>query len=360
MSLFWCDHAPGADALLLAHLGLSKHPQAGSVLHALNALRAQRISEGRALLLSLCEDVSLLQALDRIGQFLYKILTSLPLDQVIALSQEMMARVIQRHPADSDGGHMVLEFLIYFGLFDQASQFLDHLPSHMHIEHRAMLRRARSRQEHFVPRHHFSFCILTWNRADLLDRCLADIKAKAFSEDYEIIVGVNASTDHTAEILARHGITQVHWNARNDSIDYYREIMDSARGEILVEIDDNVVEFPPGFDQVLATHLAAFPGYGFVGIEPTRLSLASGATESMHLAVAGYSEERMGDLALWRGPVWGCCAALRNEDYRRINGLYGARLSKAVGEEPQFIRKLLVHGRQSGLIRGLPLVKAFA
>jgi len=359
LSHYWNTRPPETDALALSHFGLTGQSGSDGFLRALDMLRARRPDAVRQLLLTLCEDEHLLRPLDRIAQYLYKVLTGLPLSRSIGICLDMVDRVIRRHPLHPHGGHMVLEFLIYFGLLDQAEQFLAHLPAQQHLEHRAMLRRARSRLAHFVPRHRFSFCILTWNRADLLDRCLADLKAKAASDDYEIIVGVNASTDHTAEVLTRHGISQVHWNARNDSIDYYREIMDAAKGEILVEIDDNVVEFPPGFDHMLAGHLEAFPHYGYIGLEPTRLSLASGSTQSMHLDGAGYVEERSGDLRLWRGPVWGCCAALRNRDYRRINGLYGARLSKTVGEEPQFIRKLYLHGMQSGLIRGPRLIKAF-
>lgn len=357
LSDYWNGQSQELDALALAHFGLSRHPSPDGFLQALRALRARRPDDARRQLLALCEDGSLLQALDRIAQYLYKVMTGLPLSQSIGTCQDMVGRVIQRHPGHPDGSHMVLEFLIYFGLLDQAAQFLEYLPADRHLPHRAMLRRARSRLEHFTPRQRFSFCILTWNRADLLDRCLTDLKAKAASDDYEIIVGVNASTDSTAEVLERHGVGQVHWNTRNDSIDYYREIMDAAWGDILVEIDDNVVEFPQGFDQMLASHLELFPKYGYIGIEPTRLSMATSELYSMHLG--GYVEERSHDLSLWQGPVWGCCAAMRNLDYRRINGLYGARLSKQVGEEPQFIRKLFLHGRQSGLIRGPRLIKAF-
>lgn len=357
LSLYWNGQNQELDGHALAHFGLSRHPSPDGFLQGLKAIRTRSMDDARHLFVSLCEDVSLLPALDRIAQYLYKVMTGLPLRASIGICQEMVGHVIRRHPGQPDGGHMVLEFLIYFGLLDQAEQFLAYLPADRHLEHRAMLRRARSRLEHFAPRHRFSFCILTWNRADLLDRCLTDLKAKAASDDYEIIVGVNASTDHTAAVLERHGVGQVHWNTCNDSIDYYREIMDAARGEILVEIDDNVVEFPQGFDRMLAHHLASFPKYAYIGIEPTRLSMATGELYSMHLG--GYVEETAGDLSLWQGPVWGCCAALRNLDYRRINGLYGARLSKLVGEEPQFIRKLYLHGKQSGLIRGPRLVKAF-
>ncbi len=358
LSDYWNAEPNTLDAKALAHFGVSGHPHALAWLQALHALRSQRFDEACLELKGLCSVESLLEPLDRLVQYLYKVFTAMPLSQSVGLGQDMVGQVIQHFPGNLAGSHMALEFMLYFGMFDQAGQYLGFLPTDQHIEYRALLRRAHTRLESFKPRHRFSFCILTWNRADLLDRCLTALKAKAGSEDYEIIVGVNASTDHTAEVLKRHGITQVHWNFRNESIDYYREIMDAAKGEILVEIDDNVVAFPEHFDLILEDHLKAFPDFGYIGIEPTRLSMASGTTHSMHLD-AGYAEVKSGDLTLWKGPVWGCCAALRNADYRRINGLYGARLSKMVGEEPQFIRKLFLQGKQSGLICGLELVKAF-
>lgn len=343
--------------VLLDRLGVAKHPLGPSVLFALDAVRQDDFESASTIFRHLATDAQLLPALDRILQYLYKVTTAFTYGKLLEACSQAVVEVIGRHLATDAGQRLVLEFFLYFGKFKEAEQVLAALPATAVPDYRAELQRARLRLELFTPRKRFSFCLLTWNRADLLDRCLTDLKAKAASQDYEIVVGVNASTDHTAQVLAKHGIQNVLWNTRNDSIDYYRAVFDAAAGEYIVEIDDNVVEFPIGFDRLLEDHLQAFPDFGYIGIQPTRLSLSTGQEESM--VIADYGEAHAGDLTLHLGPVWGCCAILRNRDYRRINGFYGIRMSKEIGEEPQLMRKLLMHGKKSGQIIGPRLMKAF-
>ncbi len=359
--LLACAMAVGAQSYpaLAAHFGVLGNPHEADFLTLLESLHSTNGDEVGRILHALARHEELLPCVDRVAQFLYKVQTRLPLQQVISMGQHLVSGVLRGHPGNLDAEHLALEFMLYFGLLDSTVQLLDMLPADRHMAHRGLLRRALTRRDGFSPRTRVSYCILTWNRADLLDRCLTDLKAKAFGRDYEILVGVNASTDHTAQVLERHGVERVFWNVRNDSIDYYREIMDAARGEYLIEVDDNVVDFPEAFDELLINHLQAFPDFSYLGFEPTRLSLATGQSATMTVGDDAYLTVDEGVLRVFLGPVWGCCAILSNRDYRLVNGLYGARLSKQVGEEPQFIRKLLAHQRKSGLLRGHRLVKAY-
>lgn len=350
----------GGDTRALAHFGLEGHEQADSFLALLQAIGRNQLQTAQAIMLQMADSPGMLVPLDRVAQCLYKILTMVSPGAATNVAKALASQALIRHPGNPEAEHLALEFLLYFGYFDLAEKLLALSPADRHMPQRAALRRGRSRLSRFEPRTRVSYCILTWNRAELLDRCLTELRAQARCQDYEIIVGVNASTDATAEVLARHGIEKVLWNVRNDSIDYYRDIMDAATGEYLVEVDDNVVEFPPGFDEILLHHLQAFPEFAYLGIEPTRLSLASGRLESMNIGDNLYTPCQADGLTVHQGPVWGCCAMIANRDYRRIHGLYGVRLSKDIGEEPQFIRKLLAHERKSGLLMGHRLVKAYS
>ena len=46
--------------------------------------------------------------------------------------------------------------------------------------------------------------IATYNRAALLDECLAHLRAQAFRPGDEVIVVDNGSTDETSAVVARH------------------------------------------------------------------------------------------------------------------------------------------------------------
>ena len=51
-----------------------------------------------------------------------------------------------------------------------------------------------------------SICVPTYNRADLLDYCLTNLLDGLANspKSFEIVVSDNGSTDHTADIVAKH------------------------------------------------------------------------------------------------------------------------------------------------------------
>lgn len=265
-----------------------------------------------------------------------------------------------RHPGEPEAQRAAVEFFTYFGLWRHAEALLGQLPDAPFAPWRAHIAARQALLRDYAPRCRFSFVLITWNRAGLLDSCLGQIRDRAGDADHEIIVGVNGSTDHTAEVLARHGIDKVFRNPVNDSVDYYRTVFDAAGGDIVIEIDDNVTELPEAFDLILEKHLQCFPECGFIGFEPIRRDGATGPETPMQAAPdSQYQPIARDGLVLHAGPVWGCCAALRRRDFLDFGGFYGVRMSKTLGEEPQILRKLRLHGRKGGLVKGARLVKTF-
>jgi hypothetical protein len=347
-------------AALAARFGLSDDTEGALLLGiALQAYAKRDLDLAAQTLLEFAAREARLATLGRVFEALYKAINVGVIEASthwVKLAVELFAA----HPQAPETQRLALEFFTYFGLWKHALSVHAQLPAEPFEPWRRHIMLSRARAEGFRPSLRFSFVLLTWNRADLLDRCLAEIVAKAGSTDYEIVVGVNACSDHTAQILEKHGITQVHWNTRNDSIDYYRTLFDAARGATIIEIDDNVVELPEAFDVVLEKHLQTFPEFGFLGFQPTRLESASGTRALMEGApeVNYQSVERDG-LVIQAGPVWGCCAAIAKRDWLDFGGFYGARMSKVIGEEPQILRKLRMRGRRGALIRGQTLLKVY-
>jgi hypothetical protein len=347
-------------AELQDHFGLSHDVEGGLRLAiALQAYAQGDVPLAARALREFAAAPTHLECLGRVFEVLYKCITP----RAMAATPEWLELAVALHgayPGNVEARRLAIEFFAYFGLWNHALVLLDEPPREPFQAWRehVMLRRALA--EGFVPRRRFSFLVLTWNRADLLDACLSEIRAKAGSDDHEIIVGVNACTDHTEAVLARHGVDRVLRNARNDSIDYYRALFDAGQGEILIEIDDNVVELPRHFDLELAAHLAAFPEIGYIGYQPTALDRASGQRVSMDcVAPEKYRAVERDGLTLHLGPVWGCCAAIAKRDYLAIGGFYGLRLSKTLGEEPQLTRKLRMRDKGAALLRGATLLKAY-
>ncbi len=345
---------------LATHFGLADDPEGALQLGiALQAYAKGDADLAASTLKAFAARESHLPALSRVFEVLYKAINSTSLVEATHWVQRAV-ELYGAHPQAPEAQRLILEFFTYFGLWSHALSVHALLPAALFEPWRRQIMLGRARAEGYRPKHRFSFIVLTWNRADLLDRCLTEIQARAGGDDYEILVGVNASSDHTARVLEQHPRARVHWNTRNDSVDYYRQLFAAAEGATLIEIDDNVVELPEAFDLTLERHLQTFPEYGYIAFQPTRLDTASGARERMDGAPeTAYTPVERAGLSLHAGPVWGCCAAIAKRDWLDINGFHGVKLSKSIGEEPQIVRKLRLRGRDGALIRGQTVLKAY-
>lgn len=105
--------------------------------------------------------------------------------------------------------------------------------------------------------------IVSWNTADLLDRCLAALPLALGRLVAEVVVVDNASDDDSAAVAERHGVRVVR-NARNEG--YARGMnaaLADAEAEVLVALNPDT-EPPPGSIEVLVARLRATPEAGLV------------------------------------------------------------------------------------------------
>ncbi len=123
--------------------------------------------------------------------------------------------------------------------------------------------------------------IVSWNTAELLERCLAALPAALAGVDAEVVVVDNASGDASADVAARHPGVTVLRNGHNVG---YARAMNQALGtamagaagaagadvaagpagaDVLVALNPDTVA-PPGSLAALAAHLLADPGVGLL------------------------------------------------------------------------------------------------
>ncbi|MEP7183866.1 MAG: glycosyltransferase [Betaproteobacteria bacterium] len=252
---------------------------------------------------------------------------------------------------------------LYFGRFRRALRLLDRLaaqgPGDPGIETEADQARDGLAKLAQLPRYKFSMVVLTYgNHADILEACLAGIRRRCRlpPAQVEIIVGINGSTDGSEAIAAAHGARVVRRD-RNEDLDLYKPLFAMAQGEYLVDVDDDVIDFPDGFDVGLLDRFAAFPDYAFLGLSAINNEFVGRRMPPDDR----YAPDQRGDLCVWEGPVGGWCAAISRRDYFGINGFNGVRLSDEngkllVGEEPQIWKKLSERGRRFGVLPELRCV----
>lgn len=158
-----------------------------------------------------------------------------------------------------------------------------------------------------------SIVILTWNRATYLDLCLTSLLSSLTPEcrlSHEVIVMDNGSTDSTKEVLAKHErskIVRVVRNVKNLGLNAYKRLFVMARGKYIIEVDDDVIQFPSQFDAAMVDYLEAYRDYGYLSLNVIQNEMTNGAK----LPPENYTDDIRGKRVIEEGPAGGWCAIFR-------------------------------------------------
>ena len=199
----------------------------------------------------------------------------------------------------------------------------------------------------------FSFVILTWNRCRFLEQCLNSLfRSIADLQGSEIIVLDNGSDDGTHNILGAFGEAKslrLISRVRNNGLNAYKRLFGAASGDYIVDVDDDVLEFPAGIDQILAEYMKTFQDYGFIALNVVQNELTNGARP----ALEEYIEETRNGKTILRGPTGGWCACFRRSEFKKIQkDFLSADLHMGYGEDTfltaNFEQRLSL---KSGIIR---------
>lgn len=156
----------------------------------------------------------------------------------------------------------------------------------------------------------------TWNRYRYLEKGLPSL-FEALSHDLvqEIILLDNASSDGTLDLLRTyesHPGVRIIAYPRNIRYKAFNKLFAMARGRIIIEFDDDVIEFPKGFDKVAMSYLESFPDYGYLSFDTIVNDLTDGHRGEFHFV------DTRGDKTVEEGTSCGYLAAFRRRDYRLI------------------------------------------
>jgi glycosyltransferase involved in cell wall biosynthesis len=199
----------------------------------------------------------------------------------------------------------------------------------------------------------FSFVILTWNRFRFLETCIeALVQSIADSDHCEVIVMDNGSTDKTDEVLQRYSdskLVHVIRRDKNYGVNSYKKLFHEAKGEYIVTVDDDVLQFPANIDLLFSEYMDAFPDYGYIALNVLQNEFTNGAKPEPGL----YTEETRNGKTMQLGPAGGWCACFRKSDYQKIRlRLKFFRLNMKLSEDGfitwNFKKKLHL---KSGLIK---------
>lgn len=334
-----------------AAFGLSAAGHDDMLLAAMLQLAGGRFAEGKAMLLSRgLASADNISAAYAVAASVFKYFNAgMPIRQLAEFGIDLALQWFQRYPRSLAAARALLDLLLYFGCANDAERILAQVGVEPLAEEAAELQIYRQRLCDYRDQYRLSIVLITYQRPEMLRHTLASLRGALTTADAQIIIGVNDDWPQTRQVIEQAGISQVFYNQGNSGINLYKQIFLQAKGEYLIEIDDDVQQFPPGFDRQIIACLEARPDLGLVGHWPVGfVNPRSG--EHYPAAESAHAQCEIAGLPCGLGPVAGVCAGLRRKDFLTINGFARATLSKYSGEEPQLIRKLALYGKQSGVI----------
>jgi GT2 family glycosyltransferase len=164
--------------------------------------------------------------------------------------------------------------------------------------------------------------VLTHNRVHLLQKCVENVLLRTSDATKEIVVWDNASPDGTADYLRSLDDPRfrVVISEKNIGQNAYARAFKLTSAPYFIELDDDVVNAPPGWDATLLDAFLRLPNVGFLAadLEDDPHDLASKYRH--HIRPHEYTLVEENGVRLLRGPAGGGCAMTSRELNERVGG----------------------------------------
>jgi GT2 family glycosyltransferase len=199
--------------------------------------------------------------------------------------------------------------------------------------------------------------VVTYNRLHLLRRCVDDVLRRTSDKTREIILWNNASDDGTRaylETLDDPRLRIVH-HCENIGTNAYAHAFALATQDYFVELDDDVIEAPQGWDEQMLAAFVRIPKMGYLSA-----SLVDDPNDSASQYVKYLREERnaytrqeIEGITILEGPTGGGCTMTSRELYERTGGF--RQRSKVVfwHEDAAYVRDIHRLGYRSAVLENL-------
>jgi O-antigen biosynthesis protein len=164
--------------------------------------------------------------------------------------------------------------------------------------------------------------VLTHNRVHLLRKCVENVLLRTTEATREIVVWDNASSDGTAsylDSLENARIRVVH-SENNIGQNAYARAFRLTTAPYLVELDDDVVDAPLGWDAMLRDAYVRLPDIGFLAADLEDDPHDEASRVRHHDRPHEYTLVEQNGVRLLRGPTGGGCAITSRDLNERVGG----------------------------------------
>jgi GT2 family glycosyltransferase len=193
--------------------------------------------------------------------------------------------------------------------------------------------------------------VLTHNRLEKLRLCVERVIAVASPAVTEVIIWNNGSTDGTRAYLDTVELPNVRvvQCAENVGMVAYGRAFETTTAPYLLQLDDDVVAAPPGWDQVLLDACARLPEFGYLAadVEENEGDRLSTERHQVHR----YAEIAENGVSLLEGPTGGWCTITSRSVYDRVGGLPTQSRQTYFSTDTVYVAALERHGYRRAIVR---------
>lgn len=189
----------------------------------------------------------------------------------------------------------------------------------------------------------------TWNRLRYLRLGIPSLLAATRDIPCELLVWDNASTDGTAEFLDGLDdprLSVVH-HPENIGINALAASARRVGGTHLLQVDDDVIDFPPGFLRELVVAYESLPKLGYLGTNVVQDTLTDGgrlpAYRSIHV-------DHGDGLVVEYGAVGGWCTLTDRALYDELGGFLEIPGERYFFADRDYYRKVGARGLRRGIL----------
>jgi GT2 family glycosyltransferase len=169
-----------------------------------------------------------------------------------------------------------------------------------------------------------SIVVLTHNRLHLLQKCVENVLARTSQATREIVIWDNASDDGTREYLdsLQDSRLKIVHHPENIAMNAKARAVRLTSCEYILELDDDIIDAPPGWDEKLLNAFVRLPEIGYL-----QASLVDDPNDSASQYLKYMREERnaftpreINGIHILEGGTGGGCTITSRELYDRVGG----------------------------------------
>lgn len=206
-----------------------------------------------------------------------------------------------------------------------------------------------------------SFVMLTWNRKLFLQKSLESFY-NSFSKrfTYEFLIIDNGSNDGTVDLLKEYEKKDLNlrivYNEKNNGLQEYVKLFSMAKGKYIIELDDDVIEYPKDFDLLMIKYKKIFHRFGMLCLDVVKNEYTNGAKPDDSC----YKEVVRNNMVVQVGPCGGWCTIFSRFDFNIVRPFFSMqKLNMKNGEDGQLMmlfRKILL--KKIGVIKNIKCLHA--